>query len=82
MVRVVSGVPQGFVLGPLLFLFYVNDLCHICLSRGSQTILYTDDLLLYKVTDSHFTHVSLQDDINRIAEWTNNNLFEFKQIQM
>ena len=40
-----SGVPQGSVLGPLLFLFYIDDLHTIV--RHSKLKLYADDVALY-----------------------------------
>ena len=46
---VVSGVPLGSVLGPLLFLIYFDGITQVPLSLGSFMDLYADDLLLYRI---------------------------------
>ena len=67
---VLSGVPQGSVLGPLLFLVYIDD---VLLSDGSTLNLYADDMLLYKPVKSIEDIHHLQMDIDCISEWVSCN---------
>ena len=70
---VMSGVPQGSVLGPLLFLIYINDSVLQPLSVGSAMNLYADGTLLYRVITSPDDYVKLQHDITTIASWVDQN---------
>ena len=45
--QITSGVPQGSVLGPLLFIAYITPIEHLTKSYGVQQISYADDLTLY-----------------------------------
>ena len=71
-----SGVSQGSVLGPLLFISYINDITLVPLSDGTMS-LYADDLMLYcriqSATDYHF----LQMDIDNLCVWSDDNLLKF-----
>ena len=66
-VEVQSGVPQGTVLGPLIFLLYIND---INSSVSSKLRLFADDCILYCTINSYNDNLYLQSDLDFIIKWT------------
>ena len=62
-----SGVPQGSVLGPLLFLLFINDLAsHV----KSQCCLFTDDCVLYHPIHGQSVNIAMQQDLQYLEEWS------------
>ncbi|CAB4023750.1 Hypothetical predicted protein, partial [Paramuricea clavata] len=65
---VLSGVPQGSILGPLLFLVYVNDLLH-SISGESTVAMFADDTKCYRLVKDLPDCESLQNDLNNLVNW-------------
>ena len=65
-VPVTSGVPQGTVLGPLLFLVFINDLPD---NVSSNVRLFADDCLLYRRINTPEDTNILQQDLRHLEEW-------------
>ena len=71
-----SGVPQGSVLGPLLFLIFINDLPER-VSKGTQVKLFADDCILYRKIFSDADSKILQKDLDKLQSWEAEWLMQF-----
>ena len=74
--QVLSGVPQGSVLGPLLFITYINHVTDV-ISQGSKLNMFADDMALYRVIKSTEDYVELQNDINAVSKFMDTKLLQF-----
>ena len=77
-VPVLSGVPQGTVLGPLMFLLYINDIAN---DIDSPLRMFADDCLLYGIINSREDTIQLQQDLNKLSEWANTWQLNFNVIK-
>ena len=75
-VEVLSGVPQGTVLGPLLFVLYINDILDNTKSHG---FMFADDTKLFRQVTSKEDALVLQSDINLLDEWSKKWLLSFNK---
>ena len=74
--EVTSGVPQGSVLGPTLFIYFINDLP---LTSTVETKIFADDTKVYTSIQNEQDANNLQMTINNMHQWTNTWLLKFNQ---
>ena len=69
---VLSGVPQGSILGPLLFVMYINDLPTVL--QQSEALIYADDTKIFRpISHVPIDRTYLQRDLTSIWDWIINN---------
>ena len=73
-----SGVPQGTVLGPLLFLLFINDLPEALLTPDSHTRLFADDSLLFRPIKTSDDCRLLQIDLDALERWEHTWQMQFR----
>lgn len=71
---VLSGIPQGSVLGPILFIIYINDLLDNIKSDG---LLFADDTKIFHTILSRDDALALQSDIDKLEKWSDTWLLKF-----
>ena len=64
--EVKSGIPQGSVLGPILFVIYINNLQEEVMSNA---LLFADDTKIYRLIKSVADSAALQQDLNSLVDW-------------
>ena len=71
---IILGVPQGSVLGPVLFVVYINDLPEEVLS---ELLLYADDAKIFREIKCPKDVEMLQNDLHEMSTWSENWLLKF-----
>ena len=77
---VMSGVPQGSILGPLLFIIYINDLPVVI--QHSTILLFTDDTKCAKSVASQSEYQQLQNDLDSLNSWSHTWNLPFNKINL
>lgn len=72
-----SGVPQGSVLGPLLFIIFINDLPNII--QNSTILTFADDTKIVSKIENISDTLNLQQNLNKIINWSNLNNMELNK---
>ena len=71
-----SGVPQGSILGPLLFVLFINDIVDV-ISPDTRVLLYADDMKVWRKINSPQDQAALQADITNLHQWSLRNKMKF-----
>ena len=79
-IPVTSGVPQGSIVGPLLFVIFINDLPEF-IPNQSKTALFADDTKLYRSITSTSDCESLLRDISSLNDWSQNLNLKFNALK-
>ena len=71
-----SGVPQGSVVGPVLFVLFINDIVEE-ISPNTNVLLYADDMKIWRTIRSQSDGILLQREIDSLSQWSINNKMKF-----
>ena len=71
-----SGVPQGSILGPILFVLFIDDIANV-LDKDTHILMYADDTKIWREICSIEDQNKLQADINALHTWSVNNKIKF-----
>ena len=73
---VTSGIPQGSVIGPILFVIYINDLPDM-VDKESFIFLFADDTKVFRQIKSESDRLQLQKDVDNLKRWSDIWLLRF-----